>query len=353
MKRIVSMLLALILLLGITACGNGMPATQTNPNSIPSVQSTTTAPNTTVPTTDLPLRQIKVALDANGGSCQVTELLLMADQCYGELPEPVLDGYVFVGWFTEREGGIPVAPETVLTAEGDHIIYAHWELKTQFVVTLDPNGGRISPYAGLLNVTVNAPYGELPEPIREGYIFQGWYTEPEKGTKVSSATEYTAWEDGILYAQWKYDALSYWTSFLSNRVQTIPQCRRVVVYLEKNAGYKTYIDCPFLDDAGAINASADLEEGKTTDAWIREVNPYIIIKLTTDIDLGLVSKIAMQRRFPDQEIYIFTTRAISGSEQLKIYYRLQLAEILYPEYFEDLDLAKVAKELNIKPRIYY
>ena len=35
-------------------------------------------------------------------------------------------------------------------------------------------------------------YGELPEPTREGYEFDGWYTEKDGGELVEAGTEVSA-----------------------------------------------------------------------------------------------------------------------------------------------------------------
>ena len=43
-------------------------------------------------------------------------------------------------------------------------------------------------------------YGELPEPVRNDYIFDGWFTEPEGGTQITSSSTYSTNE---LYAHWK------------------------------------------------------------------------------------------------------------------------------------------------------
>jgi uncharacterized repeat protein (TIGR02543 family) len=274
-------------------------------------------------------------------------------EAYLWLPEAERENYVFLGWFTEAEGGEKVEVGMEAVSSEDHTLYAHWEVKTLFTVKLDANGGRISPYNDHVLRKNGETYGDLPTPIREGYTFLGWYTDPEKGTKVKTSTKFSGNADGVLYAHWEYDPLAYWRHVLDTTVQQIPQCRRVVVYLERNAGYKTYIDCPFLDDAGAINPAVGLEHYKVTDEWIKSVNPYIIVKLTTDTGMSLVSKTGMLRRFPDAEIYVFSTSAVSGNDNYQLYCRLYLAKLLYPEYFEDVDLDVVKKELKVKATVYY
>ena len=356
MKRITAIILIAVLLLGMCACGGGDASTST----APSQQTTTTtrpADPTTVPTPSdpptEPAKEVTVTLDSAGGECEQTRIVLTEGDCYGILPVPVLEGHVFLGWFTAAEAGEQITEDTRLISSDTHTLYAQWMVQTGFTVTLDANGGRLSAYYDRLNLEQNQTYGVLPEPIREGYDFKGWYTEPEKGTRVKSTTKFTAGEDVTLYAHWEYNAYDYWSYVLQNRVEQIPQCRRVVVYLERNASRKTYIKCPFLDDAGAINPSAALEEIRVTDEWIESVEPWIIVKLSLNMSEAMLYKMAMLKRFPNAEIYIFPTAAVSGKPESQLYYRLQLAKILYPEFFEDVDLATVKKELNISPRIYY
>ena len=354
MKRFIAIILAAALLLGMTACGDPVAST---PNTGTGTTQSTPAPTTdaTVPTeapTQPPVT-VTVTLDPNGGECDQTQLLLTQGECYGVLPAPSLEGYVFQGWFTQAEDGEQITEETLLTADADHTLYAHWQVQTAFTVTLDANGGRISSYISQVTVTAGEAYGTLPEPIREGYEFKGWYTAPENGTKIKSTTQFTGAENVTLYAHWTYDAYAYWSYVLQNTVEQIPQCRRVVVYLERNASRKTYIDCPFLDDAGAINPAEGLDSIKVTDEWISSVQPWVIVKLCSSMSEAMLYKMAMEKRFPRAEIYIFSTNAISGKQESQLYYRLALAKLLYPEYFEDVDLTTVKKELGISPKVYY
>lgn len=69
-----------------------------------------------------------------------------------------------------------------------------------YLVTFDPNGGRVSPTSTA--VTIGKKYGPLPTPNRYGYDFDGWYTEPTGGTKITSDTTVTTTKDHILYAHW-------------------------------------------------------------------------------------------------------------------------------------------------------
>ena len=74
-------------------------------------------------------------------------------------------------------------------------------------------------------VTYNSTYGTLPTAARAGYQFNGWYTEPTGGTKVTSSSTIGTAADHVLYAHWTANTStitikkdnSNWTS--NNNVQ--------------------------------------------------------------------------------------------------------------------------------------
>ena len=68
------------------------------------------------------------------------------------------------------------------------------------VVNLDAMGGSSSVTALVANSS--GKLSALPEqPTLDGYTFDGWYTEPVGGTKVTTATVFTA-DETTIYAHW-------------------------------------------------------------------------------------------------------------------------------------------------------
>ena len=341
MKRTLAILLAAVLLFGTAACtgiSDPIPTTQTTPS--------------TGPTGTQPPRTVSVILNTNDGNTKVTVLNLPENACYGQLPVLQKEEHFFLGWFTDPEAGIQVTPDTPLVSREDHALYAHWQRQMEYTVTFDPNGGTMPTQENTMIVTREQPYGELPVPVLETYRFLGWFTALEGGELVESTTIFDG-KDHTLYAHWEFDIVAYWAYFLQQRVSTIPQERRVVVYMEKSSNYTTFTYSDFLSDVGAINPAEGRKNETITDDWVLSVDPYIVIKLTPDIYMGAVTKVAMQRRFPNLPIYIFPSASVNGSEASQVYYRFQLAKILYPEYFEDVNLKALAKEFGISPKIYF
>ena len=81
---------------------------------------------------------ITVAYDANGGTCGTAELGIDYGTSVGELPVPVRDNAVFLGWFTEAEGGVKVDADTVVT--GELVLYAHWLFEVESPVVVSSEG---------------------------------------------------------------------------------------------------------------------------------------------------------------------------------------------------------------------
>ena len=75
-----------------------------------------------------------ITWDLGDGKTETTQ------QTYGEklaLPtQPLKDGYTFLGWFTDAEGGEQVTGDTIFTGTGPATYYAHWELIPVFSVTV-------------------------------------------------------------------------------------------------------------------------------------------------------------------------------------------------------------------------
>lgn len=68
-----------------------------------------------------------------------------------------------------------------------------------YTVGLDAMGGSSSTVA--LSTGLNGRLTALPEqPKMEGYTFDGWYTEPVGGSKISTSTVFTG--DTTVYAHW-------------------------------------------------------------------------------------------------------------------------------------------------------
>ena len=95
---------------------------------------------------------------------------------------------------------------------GDAIYNSNW-VPNDFTLTLNSNGGVLPHEDGFTNnendtlatksVTYDSPYGNLLVPTRDGYTFDGWYTEIYNGSLITSNTIVSQSNNHVLYARWK------------------------------------------------------------------------------------------------------------------------------------------------------
>lgn len=116
-----------------------------------------------------------------------------------ETPKPKLDGYDFLGWFTDAAGGQEVKVQGRVNAEPPSSLYAHWGKKTKFdVVWRDLEGGNV--WVTNQDVSVNTRFEQAdpqtanwPEKRDYKYWIKGW--DPALPVTVVDDTTITAvWE---------------------------------------------------------------------------------------------------------------------------------------------------------------
>lgn len=142
------------------------------------------------------INQYTVKFDGNGGS-NGTDITADYDSELATLPTSSRAGYTFAGWYTEKIGGTKVETTTKVPAK-DVTYYAHWTIN-QYTVKFDGNGGSNGTE---ITADYDSELGTLPTSTREGYTFEGWYTEKTGGTKILMTTKMPL-DGATYYAQWK------------------------------------------------------------------------------------------------------------------------------------------------------
>ena len=98
-----------------------------------------------------------------------------------------------------------------LYAPGDNVpadvtaLTVQWTAPT-YTVTLHANGGSVSPAS--VTTGADGKLASLPTPTRSSYSFNGWYTEKNGGTKVTTDTVFSA--NTTVYAHWTYTGGGYY-----------------------------------------------------------------------------------------------------------------------------------------------
>jgi hypothetical protein len=148
-----------------------------------------------------------VTYDINGGSGTVpTESVKVAGALFAAAVNTITapPGQQFNAWNTQVDGGgMKFTEGQEINMPADNLVlYAHWiDIPvTSVTVIFDAQGGILSVTDK--NVVVGKSYGELPEPVFAKHTFQGWYSMPTGGDKITEDTVVVNTETHILYAPW-------------------------------------------------------------------------------------------------------------------------------------------------------
>lgn len=176
--------------------------------------------------------------DVNGGSA--CEDLVSAWNEAVTLPTPVLYGYTFLGWYY-ADG--TKAEHTAMPDLGDDgavvTLTAKWT-PAVYDVTLDAGEGSVS--ASAYTVTYGTAYGAIPNAEREGYTFNGWFTEKEGGTLITSASMVELEDAHTLYAQYTINTYTlYFDMDDGDEIAPITQEYGTPIVLEKEPHKEFYI----------------------------------------------------------------------------------------------------------------
>jgi len=109
------------------------------------------------------------------------------------------ENFTFTGWNTEADGsGTPYAPTDEVTVYDNMTLYAQWAIN-EYTVTFDSNGG-----SGVdsQSVSYGAAVIRPEDPTKEGYTFDGWYTDDGIFENSWDFDIDTVSGDMTLYAKW-------------------------------------------------------------------------------------------------------------------------------------------------------
>lgn len=119
--------------------------------------------------------------------------------------EPIKEGFIFLGWYTESQDGQPFDFET-LTIYNNTTVYAHWEdnQRTTYTVTYDLNGAFQSEPITEEVFENNSPLGPSMQFIYPNHLFIGWSLDSQAEVALNLETIIIV-EDVTLYAVWHID----------------------------------------------------------------------------------------------------------------------------------------------------
>ena len=150
-----------------------------------------------------------ITYDSMGGS-YVAPRKVAAGKAIGASAAPTRAGYKFEGWYTDRNCYYLCNIESTLTS--DITLYAKWSAEG-YTITFESNGGG---YVSPMTISAGSVIGAgIPTPRREGYLFDGWYTD-KNCTYQFDYMNIKINQNLTLYAGWeKYDT-DHTVTFVTN-----------------------------------------------------------------------------------------------------------------------------------------
>ena len=154
------------------------------------------------------INSFTVVFNGNGGTGKAPKQLKCKYNNSYMIPANTfkLKGGSFVSWNTKPDGSGEMYEEyqevSNLVAEnkGKLTLYAQWKY-TDFEIEYVLNGGTNNEN-NPATYTINTPTFKLLEPVREGYEFKGWYSDPQFKTAFNSIVTGSI-GDKTVYAKWE------------------------------------------------------------------------------------------------------------------------------------------------------
>lgn len=143
-------------------------------------------------------RQYDITFDSRGGSSIEAQHILDGNKVT-KPADPTKEGYTFAGWYANLISETPYNFDNGVSAS--QILYAKW-IPNTYTVTFDPNGGELASEDLTKTVTFDSEFGELPTPTKEGYTFQGWYTDDTFAERITEEDTLTTATNQTLIARW-------------------------------------------------------------------------------------------------------------------------------------------------------
>ena len=135
-------------------------------------------------------KQYTVIYDTNGGN-EISDASVLYDEAVPRPENPTKEGYTFINWqLDNKDYTFSTMPAHNLT------LTAKWQANT-YTISFESNGGsNIEPISNLCDSSIYEP----TDPIKDGYIFAGWYSNPEL-TNLYTFNKMPA-QNITLYAKW-------------------------------------------------------------------------------------------------------------------------------------------------------
>lgn len=161
-------------------------------------------------------RKVDVYFDAQNNT-PIASVEKYFDDSVGSTNTPDKKGYIFDGWYTQKEGGDRVESSTKIEVEEKVTYYAHWKV-IYYQITYNLNGGSQSYNPS--SYSIESETFTINEPIKSGYNFVGWLVDGSQQPIKSINIAKGSIGDKVLVAMW--DKISDAPGILPKEKPTTP-----------------------------------------------------------------------------------------------------------------------------------
>ena len=148
------------------------------------------------------INQYTISFESNGGT-NVSAITQNYASNVVAPESPSKNGYVFVGWYSNAS---LTSKYTFSTMPAENItLYAKWQ-KVTYTITYNLDGGRNST-SNPSSYTITSNTITFAEPTKNGYTFDGWYTDSKYTTPITEITS-GSYGDVEIFAKWVINTYS-------------------------------------------------------------------------------------------------------------------------------------------------
>ena len=186
------------------------------------------------------------------------------------------DGMTFGGWYDNAQF---LGKEANAPKPSYKLYYAKWSSRISF----DANGGTLDGSSSTLDVAEGSQLGELPTPTREGYEFDGWFTDKGAGEEVGADTVPAG--NATYYAHWAktVDGARYYVDpVVVDQTYTGKELKPAIAVTKDRQPTTEGYSVEYADNVNAGAATATVKVGDTVVGTVT----FKILKATPEISIA-------------------------------------------------------------------
>jgi len=201
-------------------------------------------------------KQYTVSFVTNGGTNVDAIKNVMHGSQIDAPAAPTKSGYVFAGWYTDRN----FAEDSLYrfgyqAVESNLTLYAKWDVLTYKINYYIERGNLYKTETVVWNVSPSAP----SDPEKEGCLFIGWYSDPECTVAFDFSALLT--KDCNVYAKW--------------------ELRQCTVSFETNGG--TAVESITVSYGQKISLPVTKKQGESFGGWYRDAGFAVLFDFSKDV----------------------------------------------------------------------